>query len=82
MAETAQLIERLKRQMDAQQKQMEERRKQTEALIAAFIGHTDKREQPSPKAPLVVIHREKVENTMVHLLYLTTFDIIYQVQWV
>ena len=54
MAETAQLIELLKRQIDAQQKQMEEGRKQTEALIAAFIGHTDKREQP-PKAPLVVI---------------------------
>ena len=55
MAETAQLIELLKRQIDAQQKQMEEGRKQTEALVAAFIGHTDKREQPSPKAPLVVI---------------------------
>ena len=54
MAETAQLIELLKRQIDAQQKQMEEGRKQTEALIAAFIGHTDNREQP-PKAPLVVI---------------------------
>ena len=54
MAETAQLIELLKRQTDAQQKQMEEGRKQTEALIAAFIGHTDNREQP-PKAPLVVI---------------------------
>ena len=36
MAETAQLIELLKRQIDAQQKQMEEGRKQTEALIAVF----------------------------------------------
>ena len=36
---------------------MEEGRKQTEVLIAAFIGQTGQREleQPSSKAPLVVI---------------------------
>ena len=36
---------------------MEEGRKQTEALIAAFIGQMGQLEleQPSPKAPLVVI---------------------------
>ncbi|KAL5488702.1 hypothetical protein EMCRGX_G017683 [Ephydatia muelleri] len=57
MAETAQLIQLLQNQMEEQRKQMEEGRKQTEALIAAFIGRTGQREleQPSPKAPLVVI---------------------------
>ena len=38
MAETAQLIELLQKQMEEQWKQMEEGRKQTEALIAAFMG--------------------------------------------
>eukprot|EP00731_Ephydatia_muelleri_P000962 Em0001g962a len=57
MAETAQLIQLLQKQMEEQRKQMEEGQKQTEALIAAFIGQTGQREleQPSPKAPFVVI---------------------------
>lgn len=43
--------------MEEQRKQMEEGRKQTEALIAAFMGHTGTREpvQASPKTPVAVI---------------------------
>ena len=57
MAETAKLIELLQKQMEEQRKQMEEGRKQTEALIAAFMGQNGQQEleQPSQKAPLVVI---------------------------
>ena len=45
-------MELLKWQIDVQQRQIEEERKQTEVLIAAFIGHTDKREQSSPNSNL------------------------------
>eukprot|EP00731_Ephydatia_muelleri_P019397 Em0012g222a len=57
MAETAHLFQLLQNQMEEQRKQMEEGRKQTEALIAAFIEQRGQQEleQPSPKAPLVVI---------------------------
>ncbi|KAL5488717.1 hypothetical protein EMCRGX_G017698 [Ephydatia muelleri] len=57
MAETAQLFQLLQNKMEEQWKQMEEGRKQTEALIAAYIEQTGQQEleQPSPQAPLVVI---------------------------
>ena len=57
MAETAQLFQLLQNQMQEQRKQMEEGRKQIEALITAIIEQTGQQEleQPSPKAPLVVI---------------------------